>query len=61
MLNYWLKEIDNWGNIKTIPTEDIESKSINIKKYIMSNEPNLINKEIAYCLLFRTTFWNINI
>ena len=43
------KNIDNGKNIKTMPVEDIDFKLINIKKHIISNKPNLANKEIAYC------------
>ena len=43
------KNNDNGKQIKTIPIEDIDFKSIHIKKYIISNKPNLVNKEIAYC------------
>ena len=31
-------------NIKTLPTEDIDFKLINLKKYIILNKPNLVNK-----------------
>ena len=44
------KNTDNEKNIKTLPTEDIDFKLINLKKYIILNKPNLVNKEIAYCL-----------
>ena len=43
------KHTDNGKNIKTIPVEDIDVKSINVKKYIILNKPNFVNKEIAYC------------
>ena len=43
------KYIDNGENIKTIPIEDIDFKLIDIKKHIISNKPNLVTKEIAYC------------
>ena len=43
------KNIDNGKNIKTMPVEDIDFKLINTKKHIISNKPNLANKEIAYC------------
>ena len=39
------KNIDNGKNIKAIPIEDIDFKLINIKKYIISNKPNLVNKD----------------
>ena len=41
--------IDNGENIKTILIEDIDFKLINIKKYIIFNKPDLVNKEVAYC------------
>ena len=44
------KNIDKGKNIKTIPIEDIDFKSVNLKKYVILNKPNLIDKEIAYCL-----------
>ena len=31
-----------------MPIEDIDFKLINLKKYIISNKPNLLNKKIAY-------------
>ena len=43
------KNIDNGKNIKTKPTEDIDFKLINVKKYILLNQQNLMNREIAYC------------
>ena len=43
------KNIDNGKNIKTMPVEDTDFKLINIKKHIISNKPNLANKEITYC------------
>ena len=43
------KNIGNRKNVKTIPIKDIDFKLINIEKYIISNKPNLVNKEITYC------------
>ena len=43
------KYIDNGKNIKTIPIEDIDFKLIDIKKHIILNKPNLVNKEMTYC------------
>ena len=48
-ISFIKKNIDNGKNIKTIPVEDIDVKSINVKKYIILNKPNFVNKEIAYC------------
>ena len=39
------KNIDNGKHTKTISIEDIDFKSIHIKKYIILNKPNLVNKE----------------
>ena len=43
------KDIDNGKNIKIKPIENIDFKLINVKKYIILNKPNLVNKAIAYC------------
>ena len=43
------KNIGNRKNVKTIPIKDTDFKLINIEKYIISNKPNLVNKEITYC------------
>ena len=43
------KNIGNRKNVKTIPIKDIDFKLINIEKYIISNKPNLVNREITYC------------
>ena len=37
--------IDHGENVTTIPIEDIDFKLINTKKYIISNKPNLVNKD----------------
>ena len=42
------KNIDNWKNIKIMPIEDTDFKLINLKKYIISNKLNLVNRKIAY-------------
>ena len=43
------KNIDNSKHIKTIPIEEIDFKSIHVKKYIVLNKPNVVNKKIVYC------------
>ena len=52
---YWL-----WEKYLKIPIEDIDFTSINIKKYIIWNKPDIVNKVIAYCfeLPFRTLTFN---